>query len=126
MGSPCADYMQFTLEIDEVSRQTEALPDCGGPFGSASVCRQTRKAQLWAMGLDFYGPAPEHKASLTKYHGKLRHYHPFLFPRIAILSPNHLALKTMLGKPLRQNKAAGRTPSDFPAKGMQYQPNHRS
>jgi len=41
---------------------------------SASVCRQTRKAQLWAMGLDSSGPAPEHKASLTKDHGKLRHY----------------------------------------------------
>ena len=42
--------------------------------GSASVWGQTRKARLWAMGLDSYGPAPEHKASLTKYHAKLRHY----------------------------------------------------
>ena len=41
---------------------------------SASACRQTRKAQLWAMGLDSSGPAPEHKASLTKDLGKLRHY----------------------------------------------------
>jgi len=42
--------------------------------GSASVWCQTRKARLWAMGLDSYGPAPEHKASLTKYHAKPGRY----------------------------------------------------
>ncbi|MCL1940018.1 MAG: carbamoyltransferase HypF [Desulfovibrionaceae bacterium] len=71
------------------------------PLGSAPVCRQTRKARLWAMGADnsagernwtgermrprpkgepqevasqLVGPAPEHKASLTKYHDKPGHY----------------------------------------------------
>ena len=69
--------------------------------GSASVWRQTRKAQLCAMGLTIPqdsgigrrseatapegratgggesaldGPARSHKASLTKYHAKLKHY----------------------------------------------------
>jgi len=41
---------------------------------SASVCRQTRKAQLCTMGLDSFGPAPEDKANLTKYRDKPRHY----------------------------------------------------
>ena len=39
-----------------------------------SHCRQTR-AKLWAMGAGLFGPAPVAQTSLTKYHGKLRHYH---------------------------------------------------
>ena len=49
-------------------------PETGRAVGSGSVWRQTRKAQLCTMGLDSYGPAPEDKASLTKYHDKLSHY----------------------------------------------------
>jgi len=51
----------------------------GRTDGSASVCCQTRKAQLGTMGLGFSGPAPERKASLAKYYGKMGHY------RLAVL-----------------------------------------
>ena len=43
-------------------------------LGSVPVWRQTRKAQLWAMGLDSCGPVPERKASLPRHHGKPGHY----------------------------------------------------
>ena len=51
--------------------------------GSGSFCRQTRKAQPCAMGLDSYGPARSHKASLTMDHGKRSHYENAAQPQAA-------------------------------------------
>ena len=60
-------HNQLAEELTQTSADTTVA-------GSGSFCRQTRKAQLWAMGLDSSGPAPEHKASLTMDHGKRSHY----------------------------------------------------
>ena len=43
-------------------------------LGSASVCRQTRKAHFCKRGLDFSVLPPFAKMRLTQYHGKRRLY----------------------------------------------------
>ena len=44
--------------------------------GSVSVCPSDEEGAALCDGAGLFGPAPSHKASLTKYHGKMKYY-PF-------------------------------------------------